>query len=156
MFRGRFQVPNMYWRVWKKIPDSRWHDWPEEPIEEITQWKRSSKQQQNVNHMHVYIGELSAPRAKTVTSVLVSARGPVTVSFVCTIYFPPCVIYIQYIHIGGIGTWPSYSIAIIPDWALAHVQPSSYHNTIPRSALKIENSAIVYLYCSFNCASVRC
>ena len=73
-----------------------------------------------------------------------------------TIYFPPCVIYIQYIHIGGIGTWPSYSIAIIPDWALAHVQPSSYPNTIPRSALKIENSAIVYLYCSFNCASVRC
>ena len=36
----------------------------------------------------------------------------------------------EYPEVASIGTWPSYSIAIIPDWALAHVQPSSYQDTL--------------------------
>ena len=80
--------------------------------------------------MYLYIcRKLSAPRAVTVTSGLVSHVAQL---HLCVQYISLLVLYLYntYIHIGGIGTWPSYSIAIIPDWVLAHVQPSSYHNTL--------------------------
>ena len=67
--------------------------------------------------------------SSTVTSGLVSHVAQL---HLCVQYISLLVLYLYSTntHIGGIGTWPSYSIAIIPDWVLAHVQPSTYPNTL--------------------------
>ena len=74
--------------------------------------------------------------SSTVTSGLVSHVAQL---HLCVQYISLLVLclYNTYIHIGGIGTWPSYSIAIIPDWVLAHVQPSTYSNTLQCNAPNI-------------------